>query len=98
MRRYHMVTHGHGSRRSRGRSCGSAGRAVNAWRISPGRLRGVAAGQDMQLSRETIYRSLFIQTCGVLKKEANQLDVPRSQRATNVARWRISSVPAKIGG
>src|SRR6516164_795028 len=32
--------HGYGSRRSRGLSCGSAGRTVNVWRISLGRLRG----------------------------------------------------------
>ena len=32
--------HGYGSRRSRGLSFGSAGRTVNVWRISLGRLRG----------------------------------------------------------
>src|SRR5712691_9253119 len=32
--------HGHGSRRSRRLSSGSAGRAVNVWRTSPERLRG----------------------------------------------------------
>src|SRR6516162_10191721 len=32
--------HGHGSRRNRRPSCGSAGRAVNVWRTSRGRLRG----------------------------------------------------------
>ena len=31
--------HGYGSRRSRGLSFGSAGRTVNVWRISLGRLR-----------------------------------------------------------
>src|SRR6516164_323707 len=31
--------HGYGSRRSRGLSFGSAGRTVNVWRISRGRLR-----------------------------------------------------------
>ena len=54
--------HGYGSPRSRGLSFGSAGRTVNVWRISLGRLRG------MQISHEAIYRSLFIQTRGVLKK------------------------------
>src|SRR5215467_6620114 len=32
--------HGHGSRRNRRLSCGSAGRAVNVWRTSRERLRG----------------------------------------------------------
>src|SRR6201987_2486844 len=32
--------HGYGSRRGRGLSFGSAGRTVNVWRISLGRLRG----------------------------------------------------------
>src|SRR5262245_64674439 len=32
--------HGYGSRRSRGLSFGSAGRTVNVWRISLGRLSG----------------------------------------------------------
>ncbi len=32
--------HGHGSRRSRGLSSGSAGRAVNVWRTLPERLSG----------------------------------------------------------
>src|SRR6516165_6306846 len=32
--------HGYGSRRGRGLSFGSAGRAVNVWRTSPERLRG----------------------------------------------------------
>src|SRR5262249_26673394 len=32
--------HGHGSRRNRRPSCGSAGRAVNVWRTSRERLRG----------------------------------------------------------
>src|SRR6516165_5443187 len=34
------VMHGHGSRRNRRLSCGSAGRAVHVWRTSRERLRG----------------------------------------------------------
>src|SRR5262249_4296022 len=35
--------HGHGSRRNRRLSCGSAGRAVNVWRTSRERLGGTRA-------------------------------------------------------
>src|SRR5215468_5850491 len=51
--------HGYGSRRTRGLSFGSAGRTVNVWRISLGRLRGGtrAASIVSSLSMVALLRS-----------------------------------------
>ena len=66
----------------RPKSCRLAGHAELRWRVaqklalqwSPKQISGwlkrqFPADQGMQVSHETIYRSLFIQTRGVLKKE-----------------------------
>src|SRR6516164_622392 len=45
--------HGHGSRRSRRLSSGSAGGAVNVWRTSPARLRGGTRAAHMPVPRYT---------------------------------------------
>ena len=71
-----------GSGRLRPKACRLAHHARLRWRVaqklalqwSPEQISGwlkqqFPADQDMQLSHETIYRSLFVQTRGVLKKE-----------------------------
>jgi len=61
--------------------------------------RQLPADQGMQISHETIYRSLFIQTRGVLKKQLRRICGRRGRcvkprAATQRADWDRSSIPS----